>query len=135
MPMRQFDAVVRRDFAVPFGYSPLHLYRAPHRVNDAGKLDQQTVDGGLDDAAMVLGDLWIDDLAAQRFEAFERAFLVRPHQPRIPRHIGGEDRGETADARHLDPRLVDVSRLTQNRRHCSSSAADCGGPLINLPEP
>ena len=25
---------------------------------------------------------------AQRFEACERAVLVRPHQPRIPRHIG-----------------------------------------------
>ena len=36
-----------------------------------------------------------------RLEAFERAFLVRPHQPRIPRHIGGEDRGETADRGHV----------------------------------
>jgi hypothetical protein len=30
---------------------------------------------------MVLGDFRIDELAAQRFQAFERAFLVRPHQP------------------------------------------------------
>jgi hypothetical protein len=30
---------------------------------------------------MMLGDLRIEELAAQRFEAFERAFLVRPHQP------------------------------------------------------
>jgi hypothetical protein len=51
----------------------------------------------------VLGDLRIDELAAQRFEAFERAFLVRPHQPRIPRHIGGEDRGETAGCGHRLP--------------------------------
>ena len=41
-----------------------------------------------------LGDLRIDELAEQRFEAFERAFLVRPHQPRVPRHIGSEDRRE-----------------------------------------
>jgi hypothetical protein len=40
---------------------------------------------------MMLGDLRIEELEAQRFEAFERAFFVRPHQPRIPRHIGGED--------------------------------------------
>src|SRR5260370_5561876 len=45
---------------------------------------------------MVLGDLRIEELAAQRLEAFERAFLVRPHQPRIPRHIGGKDRSEPA---------------------------------------
>jgi hypothetical protein len=49
---------------------------------------------------MVLGDLRIEELAAQRFEAFERALLVHPHQPRIPRHIGGEDCGETASGRH-----------------------------------
>ena len=76
--------------------SPAALRPAAHRIDDAGKLHQQAIAGGLDDAAMVLGDLRIEELAAQRLEAFERAFLIRPHQPRIPRHIGGEDRGETA---------------------------------------
>jgi hypothetical protein len=33
----------------------------------------------------MLGDFRIEEFAAQRFEAFERAFLVRPHQPRIAR--------------------------------------------------
>ena len=51
---------------------------------------------------MVLGYLRIEKLAAQRFEAFVRAFLVRPHQPRIPRHIGGEDRGKAAGLAHVD---------------------------------
>jgi hypothetical protein len=50
---------------------------------------------------MVLGNLRIEELAAQGFEAFERAFLVRPHQPRIPRDIGGEDRSETAGLAHV----------------------------------
>ena len=48
----------------------------------------------------MLGDLRIEKLAAQRFQAFERAFLVRPHQPRIPRHIGGENRGKAAGLAH-----------------------------------
>jgi hypothetical protein len=48
----------------------------------------------------VLGDLRIEKLAAQRFEAFVRAFLVRSHQPRITCHVGGEDRGETAGLAH-----------------------------------
>src|SRR5689334_1563232 len=64
------------------------------------KLDQHAVPGGLDDAAVVLGDFRIDELAAQRLEAFERALLIRPHQPRISRHIGGEDRGKAAGCRH-----------------------------------
>ncbi len=92
----QFDAVVRRDTGVSLGHRLLHRDRAAHRIDDAGKFDQQAVAGGLDDAAMVLGDFRIKELAAQRLEAFERAFLVRPHQPRIPRHIGGKDRGEAA---------------------------------------
>ena len=45
---------------------------------------------------VVRGDLRIEELATQRLETFERAFLIRPHQPRIPRHIGGEDRSEPA---------------------------------------
>ena len=53
------------------------------------------------DAALVRGDFRIEELAAQRLEAFERAFLVRPHQPRIPRHIGGQDRSKTAGGRHF----------------------------------
>jgi hypothetical protein len=77
----------------------LHCDRAAHGIDNARKLHQQAVAGGLDDAAMMLGDLRIEEFAAQRLEAFERAFLVRPHQPRIPRHIGGEDRGETARLR------------------------------------
>jgi hypothetical protein len=95
-------SAVRRGAHVPLGHRSLHLDRTAHRIDDARKLHQQAVAGGLDDAAMVLGDLRIDELMAQRFEAFERAFLVRPHQPRIPRHIGGEDRGEPADGGHLD---------------------------------
>jgi hypothetical protein len=56
---------------------------------------------GLDDAAVVLGDFRIDELAAQRLEAFQGAFLVRFHQPRVARHIGSEDRGETAGLAHV----------------------------------
>ena len=97
----EFDAAIRRDAGVPLGHRLLHRDRAAHRIDDAGKFDQQAVTGGLDDTAAVLGDLRIEKLAAQRLEAFERAFLVRPHQPRIPRHIGGEDRGETAGLGHL----------------------------------
>jgi hypothetical protein len=96
----QFDAVGRRDAAVALGHRLLHRDRAAHRIDDAGELDQQAVAGGLDDAALVLGDLRIEELAAQRLEAFKRAFLVQPHQPRIARDISGEDRGETAGRGH-----------------------------------
>ncbi len=74
----------------------LHLDRAAHRIDDAGKLHQQAVAGGLDDAAVMLGDLRIEELAAQRFEAFERAFLVRPHQPAVTGDVRRKDCSEPA---------------------------------------
>jgi hypothetical protein len=92
----------------------LDFDRAAHRVDDAWEFDQQAVAGGLDDTAVVLGDFRIDKLAAQCFEAFERAFLIRPHQPRVPRHIGGEDRGKTAGSGHPsgNPALRRPSAMT-----------------------
>ena len=37
------------------------------------------------------------------FEPFVRAFLIGTHQARVPRHIGGKDRGEAADRGHIAP--------------------------------
>ena len=48
------------------GIALLHRDRAAHRIDDAGKLDKQAVAGGLDDAAVMLGDCRIDDLAPVR---------------------------------------------------------------------
>jgi hypothetical protein len=39
-------------------------------------------------------------------EALLRPLLVRAHQARIPRHIGGEDRGETASNGHWSPGAI-----------------------------
>ena len=66
------------------------------------ELDEQPVAGGLDESTAVLGDFWINELAAQRLEALERAFLVRPHQPRIADDISGQDRRQPP----LDPLLI-----------------------------
>src|SRR6516165_12636756 len=94
-----FDAAVRGDTRVSLGHRLLHRDGTAYRIDDAGKLHQQAITRGLDDATLVLGDLRIDELAAERLEAFECPLLVRLHQPRIPRHIGGKDRREpTFDA-------------------------------------
>ena len=96
-----FDATVFPDTHVPLGHRLLHVDRATHCIDDAWKLHQQAIAGGLDDATIVLGDLRIDELSAQRFEAFERAFLIRAHQSRIARDIGGQNRGEAAGLAHV----------------------------------
>jgi hypothetical protein len=47
-----------------------------------------------------------------RLEAAQRAFLIRPHQPRIARDIGGEDGGKAAGSRHLLRRSIVSMELT-----------------------
>ena len=34
-------------------------------------------------------------------EPFVRALLIRPHQARVPGHVGCEDRGKAANGSHL----------------------------------
>ena len=93
-PDAPFDAGLGRLGA--FRHRRLPLGRAAHRVDDAGELDEQPVAGGLDDAAVMLGDGRVDQLRAQRLEPRERALLVGAHQPGVAGDIGGEDRGELA---------------------------------------
>src|SRR5207244_3487546 len=50
-----------------------YISAATHPGGRARKFHQHAVTSGLDDAAMMLGDLRINELAAQCFEAFERA--------------------------------------------------------------
>ena len=97
----KLDAPRRRHTRIPQGHLALNLDRAAHRVDDAGKLYEQAVTGGLDDAPAMLLDLGIAQLSSDRLQRRERAFLVLAHQPRIARNIGRQDRREPP----LDPFL------------------------------
>jgi hypothetical protein len=44
----------------------------------------------------VLGNLWIDELAAVLFEARQCARLIFTHEPRITDNVGGKNGGEFA---------------------------------------
>ena len=97
----KLDAVVGRYAGVAPGHLALHLDGAAQCIDHTAELDEQPVAGGLDEAAPVLGDFRIEELAAQRLEAFEGAALVGADQPRIARHIGREDRREAAGLAHV----------------------------------
>jgi hypothetical protein len=75
-----FDAPIGRKSRIQLGHARLHLDRAAQGIDDAGKLDQEPVPGGLDDAAMMLVDLGINQLGPNRLEARERVFLVGADQ-------------------------------------------------------
>src|SRR5262249_7155659 len=68
----------------------------PHRVDDAVKLQQHTVAGGLDEAAMVLGDSGIDEFDPVGLEACKRPGLVDLHEPAVTDPVGGDHRSEPA---------------------------------------
>jgi hypothetical protein len=90
------DAFVLGRIGVAVHHRPLDLDRAPHSIDDAGKLHQHAVAGSLDDAAVMLPDLRVDELAAMRFQAVEGSLLIRSHQPRVAGHIRGQDRRKPA---------------------------------------
>jgi hypothetical protein len=92
--------VVLGDTGFAINDRPLQLSGTADRVDDARELYQYPVARPLDDAAGMLADLRVDELAAMRLEALVRSFLVRAHQTRVARHIGGEDRGKTAGRGH-----------------------------------
>jgi hypothetical protein len=85
------DALGLRPAYVAVRHSLLDDDGAAHGVDDRGELDQHAVPGCLEDAAAVLGDQWIDELAPIAFEKGEGSFLVRAHQPRISGNVGAED--------------------------------------------
>jgi hypothetical protein len=88
----EFDAVFDGHIEIPLVHCVLHIVRAAHGVDDARKLDQETVACGLDDAPAVLGNLGVHYLFAVCLETREGALLVGIHQSRVARHISCDDR-------------------------------------------
>ena len=95
----EVDALVGRDAFVAFRHRALHLDRTAHRADDAGEFDQQPVAHRLDDAALMLLDPGVAEIAPDRAQGRERALLVPAHQKRIAGDIDRNDCRETA----LDP--------------------------------
>jgi hypothetical protein len=99
----EVDPLVLQGGRVSLGHAPLHLRRASHRIYNVRELREEAVAGVLYDPAAVLGDLWADQLPEMRLEPFVRPVLIRSHETRIRRHIGGQDRSEAADMGHFSP--------------------------------
>jgi hypothetical protein len=63
-PHAELDAAIRRHIDVSLRHLALHFDGATHRVDDAGKLDEQTVARSLDDATAMFLDFEIRQLAS-----------------------------------------------------------------------
>ena len=75
-------------------HAVLDLDGAGDGVHHAGEFGEHAVAGQLDDAALVLGDLGVDQLLAAGLECGERRRLVDAHEPGVADHVGGQYGGE-----------------------------------------
>ena len=97
----EIDAPLGRHVGVAGGHLALHLDRATNRIDHARELAEQTVARRMDDAAAVLLDFGVGNLAPQHFQRSQRAFLIRPHQARVTRDV----RRQNCRQAPLDPFL------------------------------
>ena len=124
----EYDPLFLRGPGIALGHPPLHRDRTGDGLDHARELDQDAVAGRFDDAALVLGDLGIDQFTAMRPEPREGAGLIESHEAAISGHIGGENGREPA----LDP--LSAQMLPPRRRLVENlSRPDCQRPLSLLP--
>ena len=86
------DLSVFGNVRVALFHGVLDVKRKQHRIDDAGKLHQRAVTGQLDDAAVKLVRLGLDEFLLDRFELSKRALFVLRHKPAVADHVGYDDR-------------------------------------------
>ena len=132
----EYDPLFFRGRHVAFGHSPLHRDRAGDGLNHARELDEDAVAGRLDDAALVLGDLRIDEFTAMASEPREGAGFVLPHEAAIAGHIGGENGREPAfdplSAQMFPPRRRPVANSSRPAIHDPSVCSPGGSRATAL---
>jgi hypothetical protein len=69
----------------------LHRHGASEHIDSAGKIGDDTVAGGVEDATAMLGDQPVH-YRARCLETGNRAGFVRRPQPAVTGDVGGEDR-------------------------------------------
>ncbi len=70
------DSTILGNVGVAPSHGSLSFNGATHSVEYARKFDQDSVTRGLDDAAMMLGNLRIDEFATVRLKRRQSAFLI-----------------------------------------------------------
>ena len=76
---------------VTLGHAALDIDCASDRGDRARELGEETVAGCLDDAAGMLGDGGIDQLAPVRCQRGQGAVLVGAHEPAVVGDVGRQD--------------------------------------------
>lgn len=81
--------------------SALDSHGGADGLHSPGVFYENSVSGRLDDAAMLLGDVGIDDLTPNGFNSAKRSTLILAHQPAVADHVCYQDRCKSALRVHL----------------------------------
>ena len=92
----ELDLALARLAAIALGHARLDRHRAAHRLDRAGEIHQQPVARALDDAAAVLGDARLEELAEMALQPAKRALLVLAHETAEAGDVERQDRGQLA---------------------------------------
>jgi hypothetical protein len=87
----EFDSAFGRQAGVALDHAVLHLDGAANGIDDASELDEDAIARSLNDAAVMHGDGWIDQVAAERAQPREHAILVGAGKAAEADYIGGQD--------------------------------------------
>ncbi len=120
----ELEPPVGRQLGVALGEGPLDLDRGVQGADHARKVAEHAVAGGADDAAVVAADRLGDHTAIGR-EGRVGAGFVRPHQPAVAMHVGGQDRRELS----LGERSIDRLQAAIGRDHDPGGRAGQSPPL------
>ena len=96
----KIDALIGRQAGIALGHAVLHFYRTTHSLDDAAEFDQGAVAGPLDDAPVMQGDGWIDQIAAQRAQPRQGAILVCTGEPAVADDVGRQNRRDFSRLAH-----------------------------------
>jgi hypothetical protein len=92
----ELDPMLERHVDVPLDHGALDFYGALHGIHRTGELDQHPVAGRPDDAATMLSEFSIGQLAAVPIQLGQRAFLIEAHQPAVAGDIGRQNRHQAS---------------------------------------
>jgi len=98
----ELHPALRRQLRVFSAERGLNIHRAVHRLDHAGELGQNAIAGGVYEAAVVLLDQAVDDLAVSG-QSSKCRLLISPHEAAVAVDVGAEDSGELAFHTHLSP--------------------------------
>jgi hypothetical protein len=90
----ELNPPVLRHARISVDQAVLHFDGAPHRIDYAPELDDGAVPGALNNAPVMHGDVWVDQIAAKSSKPCEDAIFVRAREPRVAYNVGDQDRGQ-----------------------------------------